>query len=55
MDNSLPRNPFSKMSFYYRLQTVKIYVLFIGVGLTECNISENGDNILVIFKTPTSF
>lgn len=55
MDNSLPRNPFSKMSFYYRLQTVKIYVLFIGASLTESNASKNGDNILVIFRTPTSF
>lgn len=55
MDNSLPRNTFSKMSFYYRLQTVKIYVLFIGVSLTECNASKKGDNILVIFKTATSF
>lgn len=55
IDNSLPRNPFSKPSFYYRLQTVKIYVLFNGASLAECNGSKKEDNIMLIFETSTSF
>lgn len=55
MDSSLPRNPFTKTSFYYRLQTIKIYVLFSGASLAECNESKKEDNIMLIFKTPTSF
>lgn len=50
MESSLPRNPSSKMSSSYR-----------QLGFTCCLLEpywmrhEEGDNIFIIFKTPTSF